>query len=207
MKTFQSYLKESFTNYIDKGLNSDQRTPKLAKDILDVLQFSYKDIGGIKGSGFNSAEDMIANVPFWKIDRHPDTGKISSVVLYKDKGGRKSVAIGGDGSKRGKDKIMDVFRSELGRSYSEKSKSALGLLIKVLGDNNIKSFLIKPENAKTILNKEVTPISNMDDRELPRDAQMTLSKYPWIKDYGYLRDIGGTQTFKVLLGTTNINIK
>ena len=206
MKTFQSYLKESFTNYIDKGLNTDQRTPELAKDILDILQFSYKDIGGIKGSGFNSAEDMIANVPFWKIDRHPDTGKISSVVLYKDKGGRKSVAIGGDGSKRGKDKIMDVFRSELGRSYSEKSKSALGLLIKVLGDN-IKSFLIKPENAGKILKKEVTPISNMDNTDLPQDAQMTLSKYPWIKDYGYLRDIGGTQTFKVLLGTTNINIK
>ena len=47
----------------------------------------------------------------------------------------------------------------------------------------------------------------MDNTDLHQDAQMTLSKYPWIKDYGYLRDIGGTQTFKVLLGTTNINIK
>ena len=207
MKTFKSYLKESFTNYIDKGLNTDQRTPELAKEILDVLQFSYKDIGGIKGSGFNSPEDMIANVPFWKIDRHPDTGKISAAVVYKDKNGRKLVAVGSDGSDRGKAKMIDVFKAEPGRSFTEKSKSALGLLIKVLGDN-IKQFLVKPENVSRLINKDdVKPIRDIDPKDLPQDAQMTLSRFPWIKDYGYLRNIGGVQTFKVLVGTPNIGIE
>lgn len=55
---------------------------KYAEQVWDVLQFSYRDIGGIKGSGFSSIQDMIDNIPFWKMVTK--NGEVHAVVMYKD---------------------------------------------------------------------------------------------------------------------------
>lgn len=44
-------------------------------------------------------------------------------------------------------------------------------------------------------------------KDWPEDALETLRRFPQLVEYGYLRDIGGTPTFKVMLGTPDIGIK
>jgi len=200
MQNFKNYIKESFQNYIKGGLNDKLRTTELASEIKDVLDYSYRDIGGLIGSGFRNEQDMIDNLPMWKVDRHPDTGKIAAVIVYKDKNGRKSVAVGFDGSERGKQKIKDIFKSELSRSYGEKSKSALGLALKLLG-NDLRNYVVGPERAGQIIKKSVLPIKQVPQSEWPEDARVSIGKYAWLIDYGYLRSIGGKPTFKVMIGS------
>lgn len=205
MQNFKNYIKESFKNYVKGGLNGELRTPELASEIKAVLDNSYKDIGGLIGSGFKGPQDMIDNLQMWKIDRHPDTGKIAAVIVYKDKDGRKSVAIGSDGSERGKNKVKEIFGAELSRSYGEKSKGSLGLASKILGDD-LKRYTISPEKAKQILKKEVQPIKDIPQDQWPEDAKLSLGRIPWLIDFGYLRDIGGKPTFKVMMGTPGKSI-
>jgi hypothetical protein len=105
--------------------------------VWDILQKSYEKIGGIHGSGFKSKQDMIDNIPFWKLYRLKDV--IKTVVMYKDKDGRKPVAMGHDSSSEGRS-MMNTFINnelELGRSYTETSSNALFVIIKQLSDNFI----------------------------------------------------------------------
>lgn len=74
-------LNERFVNIF-----SDEETKrKYASDVWDILQKSYADIGGIKGSGFKTIDDMVKNIPFWKLSVHD--GVVDAVAMYKDKGG------------------------------------------------------------------------------------------------------------------------
>lgn len=95
---FEQTLTEKFINLI--GEKDIEKKREYADRVWDILQRSYAKIGGIKGSGFKSKEDMIKNIPFWKIMK--SNGKVIAVKLYKDKNGRKSVAGGTDGSKEAK---------------------------------------------------------------------------------------------------------
>lgn len=60
------------------------------------------------GSGFNSPEDMVRNVPLWKLS--VKDGVVTGAALYKDKDGRKRIAIATDGSDHGKRAIGDVVK-------------------------------------------------------------------------------------------------
>lgn len=82
----QGELNERFINALP---NDDDIKQKFADQVWDVLQYSYRELGGLKGSGFNSKEDMIKNIPFWKMVTK--NGVVHAVVMYKDRGGRKSV--------------------------------------------------------------------------------------------------------------------
>lgn len=125
-----------------------------------ILQQSYAHIGGIKGSGFENVESMIKNIPMWKIIRK--NNKIVAVILYKDKNGRKLVALGTDGTKVGKDSLKDAIKGEIStkRSYGEVSDSALNFILKIFGDD-FYQYVIDPKQAGKILNKEVTPLDNV----------------------------------------------
>jgi hypothetical protein len=136
-----------------------------AQQVYALLQASYAEIGGIKGNGFENKEDMIANILFWKMAIKD--GKVEVAIIYKDKGGRKSVAIGSTGSAWARIKIADMFKNEIKRSYGEKSKSALGLMLKVFPENAIKPFLHTPEVAGKTLKKEVTPIKDVPKDQWP----------------------------------------
>ena len=104
--------------------------------------------------------------------------------------------------------INDIFKNEIYRSYGEKSKAALGKVMKTYPWDILKDYTRTPAEADKILNGKykLTPIKSVPQAELPGDAQMTLTRYPELLDYGYLRDINGTPTFKVLIGTPGQNI-
>lgn len=103
-------------------------------------------IGGIKGKGFNTPEEML-QFPMWKMGVRD--GTVHAVIIYKDSGGRKSVAIGTDGSEQGAWFINDAYKQELSRSYGEKSKAALGKMMKLVPFNVLEEFIVSRERNGT----------------------------------------------------------
>ena len=62
MVILKELLFESYQNIFD-----EETKRKYANEVFELLQNAYSKIGGIKGSGFSSPEDMIQNIPFWKL--------------------------------------------------------------------------------------------------------------------------------------------
>lgn len=197
------YLTERFLNLI----GDDPRKQKYKNDVYELLVRSYKSIGGLKGDGTQSPDDLLS-IPFWKLVRK--NGKIIAVILYKDKNGRKSVALGTDGSSTAIRALKDIMNKEPERSYSEKSKSSLNFFLK--SNPNAKDFLIPRDKVESIIGKKIFPYSDgvMDKLDVSEKEQesvrLTLHKYPFLGDYGYFREIGGELMFKVLVGTPNLSI-
>lgn len=127
--------------------------------------------------------------------------------MYKDKEGRKSVAIGTDGSEHAKNLLINTLKQEIFRSFAEKSKGSLGLFMKIIPFDILKNFLIPVEEVKKILHEdEIIPYSEVSEKDLPIDAKHTLEKYPQLKDFSYFREISGHLTFKVMVGTPHKKI-
>jgi hypothetical protein len=207
MYGFKQYtaLAEHFVNAIgtdDKNLVIKR---KYADQVWEILQSSYRDIDGIKGSGFRDKEDMIQNIPMWKIITND--GKVHAVAMYKDKGGRKFIAVGSDGSDYAKKHLTSVIQNELSRSYGEKSKAALGFMMKTVPWPVLEPFLIPASEISKKLGDAVTIVSNMKFGDLPTDGKQTLTKFPKLIKYAYLREIGGTMSFKIAMGTIGKTIK
>lgn len=195
--------------YVNAVGNDDQALAikqKYVDDVWDILQQSYAPIGGIKGKGFESPEDMLS-IPMWKLGIRD--GEVRAVALYKDKGGRKAVAIGTDGSPEGAWFVSDIYRNELSRSYGEKSKAALGKMMKTVPWDVLKNFVISPDRVQEMMpDDRIMPISEVPKEDWPTDAKITLDKYPQLIDYGYIREIGeGNLLFKVMFGTPGKTIR
>jgi hypothetical protein len=102
-----------------------------------------------------------------------------AVVLYKDKNGRKVIALGTDGSKEGKIQIKKTLYDEVKtkRSYGEVSHSVLALIQKMFKDE-LHLYLIKAKDVSNILQKDIISIN----------------------DYEYLRKIGNEEIIKIMFG-------
>ena len=174
------------------------------KQVWDLLQSSYAKNGGLVGSGFQSMEMMVEKIPMWKMVIN--NGTVEAVVMYKDKGGRKSVAMGSTGSPYAKKAISNLFPAELQRSYGEKSKSALGALMKIVPWSVLEAYVQTPAQVKKVSKDSITPLKDFKGT-LPDDAKATLSKFPVLQPYGYFREIGGKLSFKVMIGTPGKTIK
>lgn len=199
-------LNERYLNAIGFDDKSMAIRRKYIDQVWEILQQSYQSIGGLKGSGLNTKEDLINNIPFWKIKVRGEVVKY--VILYKDKNGRKSVAIGSDKSKEAIELIQKDFKHEITRSYGEKSKNALGALMKSVPWEVLRRYTLTPEQVmQASQKKDITPIKDVPVNEWPKDAKVTLDKYPMLKDYGYLRKIKNELTFKVGFGTPGMSIK
>ena len=100
MKTFKEFINEQRYQLLSERfinlIGDDERKEDYRDQVWNLLQTSYKPIGGIKGTGFKSPDDMVKNIPFWKMA--VKDGKVEAVIMYRDKGGRKSVAMGSTGS-------------------------------------------------------------------------------------------------------------
>jgi hypothetical protein len=192
MEKFKEFLEERFVN-----LHADHEKEKTAHadHVWNMLQAAYKPIGGIHGSGFESKEDMVKKIPFWKI--HKENGKVRSVQLYKDKEGRKRVAVATDGSDAGKKGLAQMMKDDFRqhRSYGEVSGPSLSFLKKHLP--NVKDFAI-PRNTAQKLAKENVRVPPHDDPE--------LIKHPELKDHFYQRQIGGEWHTKIMLGAAGKKI-
>jgi hypothetical protein len=198
-------INEAYVNAIGTDPKAIATKKKYLKQVWDILQSSYESIGGIKGNGFQSPEAML-ELPMWKLGVRD--GRVHAVAVYKDKNGRKAVAVGTDGSNEGKWFISDMFKNEFERSYSEKSKAALGATLKTYPFKVLEPFIISPDRVAEMNPQDrIIPIADLDRNEWPGDARLTLSKYPQLIDYGYMRDIGGELVFKVMIGTPGKNIK
>lgn len=198
----QQIIPEHFVNLI----GNDPKKQKYKGELYDLLQTAYQSIGGFKGSGADSPDDLVQNVPFWKLAIK--NGKIVAAVLYKDKLGRKLVASGTDGSLAGKKAIANIIKAEPKRSYSEKSKTSLGMFLKSL--DNPKEYLVPIIKVNQLFNNNIVPIKGLDPQDWPvskkehESAQLALGKYPYLEDFGYFRKINGEMFFKVMTGTPEI---
>lgn len=198
MKTFEEFLNESdnlnetYINLI--GDKSKSEKEKYKDIVFELLQQSYAKIGGIAGSGFNDPDDMIKNIPFWKLCKK--SGKIVAGKMYKDSNGRKSVAAFTDGTPIGKAALADITKNEFDRGMGEVSAAMLGFTIKHNGIDKVKHAAKTVDQAEKILGKKLS-------REIEPEYS---EKYPQLKDYFYSREIGGEMHTKILLGTEGLPI-
>ena len=173
----KKYLTETIDNYFD--YNEKQ---KYSQQVWDIIQRSYAPIGGIHGNGFKSIDDMIKNIPMWKIFRRGDTVKV--IMLYKSKQGRKRVALGTDGSKEAKEMLakmlIDEYRTK--RTFGEVSDNSLRFIKRQFTEEEFKKFVIPVDIVKKLLPNDV--IEDIDG-------------------YFYNREIGGHYHTKLMLGNPN----
>jgi hypothetical protein len=202
MKTFTSFISENYKNFIGPSSISDRE--KWVDQVWSILQKSYAPIGGIKGSGFSSKEDMIQNIPFWKL--YTKNEKVVAAAFYKDKGGRKSVAIATDGSDLGKKIVGDMFKSSLGVSYGEKSGPALSLMIKSVPWDTLENFMLTPVEVSRISGENVIPVEKYGYKKLEEKDKFTYDKFPQLRPYFYVRELGGKMHLKASMGTPNLSI-
>jgi hypothetical protein len=181
-KIYNELLSERYINVIEP-----QDKSKYANDIWDMLQSSYKDIGGYKG--VSSVEELISTTHLWKLVRIGS--KIVAFCLYKDYKGRKSIAMGTDGSPEGKKAIMDIWAEDLkqSRSWSEVSGKAEHLKLK-------QGFKPIPNKyAEEILNKEILNLNSDGIHYTRLISGVPYEKvivgevpgYENIKDFNYIR--------------------
>lgn len=193
MTTFKQFLSESY-----KNLFTSEQKKKYADEAYAQLVKSYKKVGGLQGTGFKDAADIVANIPFWKLKLGKD-GRIISAAYYKDKAGRKRVAISCDGSPEGLKSVVDVMLSDLaqGRSYGEASSASLNFLIKQIGYDEVKKHAILPEKFSKISGDEIFPVEDNNEE---------VKLHPQLKKYFYRRKIGGELHTKLALGTPGMRI-
>lgn len=165
----------------------DERN-KYKDEVYDLITRAYASIGGIKGNGFNSADDMVDNLPMWKLVKKDN--QIVAGRMYKDKNGRKSVASFTDGSRAGIIELAKIFKIEGSRSYTEISSKALAFMIKLIGIDGVKKIAIPVDRVKTLLKG--------DDIGEPDKHYTEL--YPDIASFFYSRKIGLSSETKIALG-------
>lgn len=195
MNTFKEFL--LLERYVNIFTREDKE--KVADEVWNLIQTSYAPIGGTKGFGFSSKEDFIQNIPFWKLLRKGS--RIIAAVVYRDKEGRKVVAVATDGSPDGKIGLLNMLKAEFetGRSYAEISGTLLKFTYNKLGEDFILRYATKPSEVKTILK---------GDDILPIDSEDSEAKiFPTLKDFFYRREIGGHLHTKILLGRSGNPIK
>lgn len=115
---FIEFIEERYVNLF----TNDAEREKYKNEVYDLIQASYHSIGGIKGSGFESADAMVKKIPMWKLKKR--NGKIVAGALYKDKNGRKSVCSFTDGTKIGKMELAKIMSVDGNRAYKEVSSVA-----------------------------------------------------------------------------------
>jgi len=186
-----SQLNEAFKNFI----GDDPKKYEWVDRVWDILQLSYKPIGGIKGNGFGSKEEMIAKIPFWKIFTRGDDVKV--VAMYKDRAGRKGVAYGTDGSAEGMKFLGKIFAADLDKSFTEVSGPLLGFILKSVGFEALEPFFV----VKKASDKIIIPDDEYVQQNLSQKDRFTWSKFPKLRPYFYVREIGGKPHLKISIGT------
>lgn len=196
MLSFKDYLlQERFVNLI----HGDPKKHEYADEVKGLLDKSYASVGGIHGSGFKDKEDMIKNIAMWKLKKHQ--GKVVAAAMYKDKGGRKAVAIATDGSEHGKRAASEIMTHDLktGRSYGEKSSKSLSFTKKHVGAEELKKHVIPFHEVHKHLDKD-------DQIRKPPADDEELARHPEYKDHFYQRKIGGQWHTKLMLGKSGKTI-
>ncbi|MFA7408578.1 MAG: hypothetical protein WCY93_12270 [Anaerolineaceae bacterium] len=201
LPSFSEFLAENYKNLI--GPDSEDKRRHYADQVWKILVKSYQPMGGLKGNGFNSKEDMIKNIPFWKLYTKGD--KVVAAAFYKDRNGRKAVAIATDGSDLGRVIVSQIFKASLGVAWGEKSGPALATMMKVAPFEDLKSFILEPKVVAKLLDDPIETEVNPDKLD-PKD-RFTWDKFPQLRPYFYVREIGGEKHLKASFGTPDTKIR
>lgn len=197
MISFTEYtrLDERFVNLLDKD---EAEKHKHKHEVFHMLQKAYADQGGIHGSGFKSPDDMVKNIPFWKM--HKKDGKVTSVSLYKDSQGRKRVAVASDGTEEGKKALGSAMQADFkqNRAHGEVSGKSLSFL---------KKQVHILDHARTYEEAQKYHAVKGDEIKRPEADDPEVKRHPELKDHFYQRKIGDEWHTKVLLGHNNKPIK
>jgi len=196
MLTFKEFLEERFVNFLP---HHEAEKTAHADHVHDMLQKSYADQGGIHGSGFESPQAMVKKIPMWKL--HRSDGKVRAAALYKDKEGRKRVAIATDGSDEGKKAAARIMVDDIrqGRSYGETSGKSLSFLKKNTGEHLKKHVKSYDEASKIVT-------AGGDEVRKPPEDDTEVQRHPEYKDHFYQRKIGGEWHTKLMVGTSGKTI-
>lgn len=198
IKGFKEFLAEGFINVI--ATRDDEARVKYAAAVFDLLQKTYASIGGIKGSGFASKEDMIANIPFWKLYFQGD--RLIVAVLYKDKSGRKGVALGTDGSAKAKSILAQILKETAKVSFGEYSKGVLVFIFKNINIEFLRPYIVPAVKVSELLDtKIIIPTQEYVNDNLEPSDQALYNRYKDWREYFYVREIGGKLFLKMMIGT------
>lgn len=190
MKTLVQQLFESYVNLV--GDNTKKEKSNYSEQVYNMIQNAYASQGGMHGSGFRSPEDMVENIPFWKLVKKG--GKIVAGAMYKDKGGRKRVAIFTDGTEGGRKELDKINLDEIrtNRAFQELSGRSLSVMRKIAG---FYDRLIPVDNVKQVLK------SDKIYTDIPKDDPDEMwDRFPEMRQYMYQREIGGHLHTKVMIG-------
>lgn len=202
MEDFKSFITEKYVNLFQK--DQEEKREYVAA-VWDMVQKSYAPVGGIKGSGFTNKEDMIQNIPFWKVIKK--NGTVVAALLYKDKSGRKRVATCSDGSLAAKKLLANAMKQEAKRGYFEVSKASWGFIRKLLDQSDLVGFMIDPTTAGKYLKKDIIELGDLSVAVLdaaglnPNDP----ANKPY-KDFIYGRKLGGSIQAKLMIGSLGKSI-
>ena len=184
-------LVERFVNL----LGDDPEKDKYVDVVWDMITKSYARIGGIQGKGFSTKEDLINNIPFWKLVRKD--GDIVAGAFYRDKAGRKRVAVATNGTDTGKVALASIMANDFDRAYFEVSDPSLGFMVKQVGLDFVQGYARSVEQAQQI---------SGDELQAPPADDPHVVKYPSLANNFYQRDIGGHMHTKIMLGTAGNKI-
>ena len=185
-------MKLIIEGYINLLPNHEDKKRQHVDAAWDMIQKAYAKVGGIHGSGFNSKEDMVKNIPMWKLVIHK--GNVVAGAFYKDKEGRKRVAVATDGTDTGKVHLSKVMTADLhqGRSFGEVSGPSLAFSRKYNSDFD--KHIIPYDKAAEIH-------ARTGDEILPPDPNDPhIKKYPEIAHHFYRRKIGNGYHTKLMVG-------
>jgi hypothetical protein len=185
MLRFNDFLVETFINL----KHGEEKMLQHADHVYGMLQKAYEPVGGL--AGFTSPQDMVKNIPMWKL--HKKDGQIRAAMMYKDKEGRKAVAMASDGTHEGKKSLGKMLTDEFSRnrSYGELSDPALTFLKRHLPDGGLKKIAVHPDQVAKIAGEEI--------RKPPADDHH-LKRHPELADHFYQRNIGGHWHTKLMIG-------
>lgn len=151
---------------------SDINSKILYSDIIwNMLQETYLYVGGIKSNGFKDKNDMIQNIPIWKIGFQNQ--EIVAFTLYKYRYGKKAVAGASNKSKVGKKEFIELCVDDLKDSWKEVSGKVLLSIQKNLGDSFTDYILPSFEVKERLFNKEIIDIDGFYYKRKIGDEWMT----------------------------------
>jgi len=169
-----------------KNLFNPNEKQQYAKQVFAMVHNAYAYAGGIQANGLDTMEGMIANAPMWKVGS--TNGMINSVILYKDKGGRKLVLAATNSTPEGKARLKDMLKNEFQRSYMEVSKDFERFIKKTYPDL-VKQYAWSPEQAVAFMKSQGNGVRLIPDNPTH-----------------YSRSLNGVDHPKMMIGTPGNSI-
>lgn len=157
---------------------TDAEKQKYGPQVWEILQKSYASLPGGFGTA-SSLEELIQTSGLWKIVIRD--GKVSSVNIYRDQHGRKSIASGTDGTTQGKKDFLMIKHADvnLKRAWAEVSGAPEKILTRM--------------GATPIPNKYAALLTGKEILELNDDG------------FHYTRLIAGEPHEKIMLGFVKVD--